>query len=70
MTFFSIFTPMVVKYSSENLQSNDYFELDEHINCSKTLDEFVKKSKLNVETANELQLAKYKRFMIIGTQHV
>lgn len=52
------------------LQSNNYFELDEHINCSKTLDEFVKKSKLNVETANELQLAKYKRFMIIGTQHV
>jgi len=52
------------------LQSNNYFELDEHINCSETLDEFVKKSKLNVETANELQLAKYKRFMIIGTQHV
>lgn len=52
------------------LQSNNYFELDEHINCSETLDEFIKKSKLNVETANELQLAKYKRFMIIGTQHV
>jgi len=52
------------------LQSNNYVELDEHINCSETLDEFVKKSKLNVETANELQLEKYKRFMIIGTQHV
>ena len=45
-------------------------ECKQPIIYSKTLDEFVKKSKLNVETANELQLAKYKRFMIIGTQHV
>ena len=43
--------------------SLSYSELEEHVNCSETLDEFVKKSKLNVETANELQLAKYKRFI-------
>ena len=47
------------------LQSNNYSELEEHVNCSETLDEFVKKSKLNVEVAKELQLTKYKRFMII-----
>ena len=52
------------------LQSNNYYELEEHINCSDTLDEFAKKSKLNVEVAKELQLTKYKRFMIIGTKDV
>jgi hypothetical protein len=52
------------------LQSNNYSELEEHVNCSETLDEFVKKSKLNVEVAKELQLTKYKRFMIIGTKDV
>ena len=52
------------------LQSNNYSELEEHVNCSETLDEFVKKSKLNVEVAKELELTKYKRFMIIGTKDV
>jgi hypothetical protein len=52
------------------LQSNNYTELEEHVNCSETLGEFEKKSKLKIEVAKELELTKYKRFMIIGTKDV
>ena len=52
------------------LQSNNYTELEEHVNCSETLGEFKKKSKLKIEVAKELELTKYKRFMIIGTKDV
>lgn len=48
------------------LQSNDYWALDEHINCSKDLADFERKSKINISRSAELQLPKYKRFMIIG----
>tara|TARA_B100000900_G_scaffold416120_1_gene449242 strand:+ start:241 stop:849 length:609 start_codon:yes stop_codon:yes gene_type:complete len=48
------------------LQSNNYFELDEHVNCSKDLKEFEWKSKLNVSEKAELELPKYKRFMLVG----
>lgn len=49
------------------LQSNDYNELDEHINCVSSLEEFKKKSGLSSFTVEEeLQLQKYKRFMLIG----
>jgi len=53
------------------LQSNDYDELDEHINCVSSLDKFKKASGLNdIITEDELQLEKYKRFMLIGTTDV
>ena len=48
------------------LQSNNYFELDEHVNCSKDLKEFEWKSKINVSEKAELELPKYKRFMLVG----
>ena len=49
------------------LQSNNYFELDEHINCSNSLEDFKIKSKLkNIEYAGELELPKYTRFMVVG----
>ena len=48
------------------LQSNDYWALNEHINCSKDLADFERKSKLNISRSAELELPKYKRFMIIG----
>ena len=48
------------------LQSNNYFELDEHVNCSNVLKEFEWKSKLNVTEKAELELPKYKRFMLVG----
>tara|TARA_E500000081_G_scaffold30373_2_gene34064 strand:- start:12012 stop:12614 length:603 start_codon:yes stop_codon:yes gene_type:complete len=48
------------------VQSNDYFELDEHINCSKDLKEFESKSELKIYKSAELKLPKYNRFMIVG----
>ena len=48
------------------LQSNNYFDLEEHVNCSASLEEFARKSKLKVLHSAELELPKYKRFMIIG----
>lgn len=49
------------------MQCNDYFEIDEHINCHKTLESFAKQTPLEIELySGELQLAKYKRFMRIG----
>jgi hypothetical protein len=48
------------------LQSNDYFELDEHIRCATDLEDFVEMSKINVTWKAELQTEKYKRFMLIG----
>ncbi len=52
------------------LQSNDYKELDEHINCVSSLSEFKKTSGLDsIMEEGELQLQKYKRFMLIGHKH-
>lgn len=48
------------------LQSNNYFELEEHIRCANNTEEFIQQSKLNVLFVDELELPKYKRFMIIG----
>jgi len=49
------------------LQNNNYFEIKEHVNCSKTLEEFSKKTPMsNVLYEGELDLTQYKRFMKIG----
>ena len=49
------------------LQGNDYFEVEEHVNCSKDLQEFSKKAPMsNVLYEGELDLRQYKRFMKIG----
>lgn len=48
------------------LQSNNYFDLEEHIRCASTLDEFIQQSNLNILESNVLELPKYNRFMIIG----
>jgi hypothetical protein len=48
------------------LQGNDY-DIDEHVRISKDLEEFKQQCGLsNVQLAEELQLPKYKRFMVIG----
>jgi hypothetical protein len=53
------------------LQSNNYFELEEHINCSTDLDHFIKQSRLtNVKFAGKLTLPKYDRYMLIGRKNV
>jgi len=51
------------------LQSNNYFDLNEHINCSEDLVQFVQKSKLRVVFSDRLQLPKYDRYMIIGKKN-
>ena len=50
------------------LQSNNYVDLDEHINCSEDLIHFEQKSKLRVLFSDRLELPKYDRYMIIGSQ--
>jgi hypothetical protein len=49
------------------LQGNNYFEIEEHVNCSKDLQEFSNKAPMsNVLYEGELELPEYKRFMKIG----
>jgi hypothetical protein len=51
------------------LQSNDYFDEAEHINCVKTLEEFIHQSGLsNVAFSGALETKKYARFMLIGNR--
>jgi hypothetical protein len=51
------------------LQSNNFFELEEHIRCSTDIDEFIAISKIEVIYADTLVLPKYNRFMIIGRKN-
>lgn len=49
------------------LQSNNYFEIKDHINCVNSLDEFKQQAPLNnIIYEGELELEKYTRYMIIG----
>ena len=49
------------------LQGNNYFEVEEHVNCSMTLQEFCEKAPMSkVLYEGELDLKAYKRFMKIG----
>jgi hypothetical protein len=49
------------------LQSNNYYDCDEHSNCMNSLEEFKKSAPLsNILYEGELKLQKYTRFMLIG----
>jgi hypothetical protein len=49
------------------LQTNDYFEITEHVNCMNSLDEFAFNTPMSrVIYEGELALPKYNRFMRIG----
>jgi hypothetical protein len=48
------------------LQSNNYFELNEHIRCSTDIDDFTRMSKIRPFYRGTLETPKYNRFMIIG----
>ena len=52
------------------LQSNNYVELDQHINCSASLKDFADKydGKLKNLQMHELDMDQYTRFMLIGTK--
>ena len=60
----------VPKDSLVCIQSNNYFELPEHVNCMKDLGEFKRKSNLKIEFEATLELPKYNRFMLIGMKDV
>jgi len=48
-------------------QSNNYFEIEEHVNCSKSLNDFAKITPMeDVLYEGELELSKYTRYMKIG----
>lgn len=50
------------------LQGNDMFHVSDHVNCHKTLEEFIESCGLNnIVWAGELNLHKCTRFMAIGT---
>ena len=48
------------------LQSNDYYNIPEHINCKQNIDEFAHSIKLRILDKFTLQLKNYNRFMLIG----
>ncbi len=49
------------------LQSNNYFEIEDHINCSKNILEFAEQTPMtNCLYSGALELPKYTRFMRIG----
>ena len=49
------------------LQSNNYYEVEEHVNCVKDIKEFGNMARMTGPLyAGELELPKYKRFMLIG----
>ena len=52
------------------LQSNDYFNLDEHIRCSTDLEDFVRMSNINPYLRKTLETLKYDRYMLIGKKNV
>ena len=48
------------------LQSNNYNEIEDHINCKKSVDDFANSLKLSSYKKYILSLDKYERFMVIG----
>jgi len=49
------------------LQTNNYFELSEHVNCVKDINQFKQQAPLNnIIYEGELELEKYIRYMLIG----
>jgi hypothetical protein len=52
------------------LQSNNYFDHNEHIRCATDLEDFIKMSNIQVWYQGEFKTPKYTRYMIIGKKHV
>jgi len=48
------------------IQSNNYFELPEHIRCATDADDFMRMSKIKPLWRGEFETPKYTRYMIIG----
>lgn len=52
------------------LQSNNYFELQEHVRCANNLEEFVSQSNIKPLFKGTLETPKYTRYMIIGKKQI
>ena len=48
------------------LQSNNYFELEEHVRCATDLNNFMHMSNINPYLCKTLETLKYDRYMLIG----
>lgn len=49
------------------LQSNNFFEVEEHVNCVSSIEEFITSTPMSdILYRGELELTKYTRFMLIG----
>ena len=48
------------------IQSNNYFDLDEHVRCATDIDDFMHMSKIKPYWRGEFETPKYTRYMIIG----
>tara|TARA_B100002019_G_scaffold293364_1_gene320431 strand:+ start:10325 stop:10876 length:552 start_codon:yes stop_codon:yes gene_type:complete len=48
------------------LQSNNYYNIADHINCKQDCDEFAKSINIKILEKHTLELEKYNRFMIFG----
>ena len=49
------------------LQSNNFFEVEEHVNCVSNIDEFIEMAPMSeLMYSGSIDLPKYKRFMVIG----
>ena len=49
------------------LQSNNYFGIDEHVNCKESLEEFKKSVRIRVLNSLEKRINdKFDRYMLIG----
>jgi len=67
LTGFSLWYNLIPKGTLVALQTNNYFEIDDHINCVNDIDEFKKMAPLdNILYEGELNLEKYNRYMLIG----
>lgn len=52
------------------LQGNNYYDCDEHVRCSQSIEEFVGQSEIDAKWLGEHETQKYTRFMIIGKKIV
>lgn len=50
------------------IQSNNYFDCDEHIRCSTDIDDFVKMSNITPHFVDKLETPLYERYMMIGSK--
>lgn len=51
------------------LQSNNFFDCEEHIRSSMNLEEFIRQSHINIIKSDLLKLPKYDRYIIIGKKY-